>query len=236
MSVTDEILHTSDFHFRKEWFEWLAKQASNFDACCLSGDLLDMLDFGTTQGMATQVRWVEKWAKGFPGQLYVCSGNHDWWVEEKGTNPMADGRWIQGLRRPGVWVDGDANAVAGYSILCQPWVGGLGQIYDAGVPSIVLAHAPPTGLPVSCNYEGGDIGDFETDGTLRELPAGSLVLSGHVHSPRHWHAERRGILCFNPGVSSHHEPNHIIIDTERHSATFFAYGCGESLCQWHSTA
>lgn len=240
------ILHTSDFHFRQDWFDWLSRKASGFDACCLSGDLLDMLDFGTAQGMASQIRWVTEWAKAFPGRLHLCSGNHDWWVEDRikgwsfsfttSTDPMADGKWVQQLRRPGVWVDGDASNLDGYSILCQPWVGGLGMGCDTGLPSIVLAHAPPTGLPVSFNFDGNDIGDFETDETVRLLPAGSIVLSGHVHTPRRWQAERRGVLCFNPGVGSNDEPNHIIIDTTRRMAEFFANGRMEDCHKWHSTA
>ena len=229
------IIHTSDFHFRKAWFDWLAQKAGSFDACCLSGDLLDMFKFGAAKGMVAQVRWVTKWAKVFPSRLYLCSGNHDWWEGNRIADQMADGLWVKGLRRPGVWVDGDADALDGYSILCQPWVGGLGRIHNTGVPSIVLAHAPPTGLPVSINCDGNDFGDFETDETHRSLPAGSLVLSGHVHTPRHWRAERNGVCCFNPGVSSNHEPNYIAIDTIRHTAEFFTNGRREDCYKWRST-
>ncbi|MCF7689256.1 MAG: metallophosphoesterase [Cephaloticoccus sp.] len=231
------ILHTSDFHFRQTWFHWLTEKAPGFDACCLTGDLLDMLGFGTAQGMSTQVRWVKEWAKAFPGRLYLCSGNHDWWVEDRYIDTMANGRWVQWLRRTGsVFVDGDVDALPGYAVHCQPWVGGLGQRHETGLPALVLAHAPPTGLPVSFNYEGSDFGDFQTDEILRALPVGSLILSGHVHTSRHWHAERKGVLCFNPGVSDNPEPNYIVLDTARHAAALFTGGQVRDSYQWHSTA
>jgi predicted MPP superfamily phosphohydrolase len=37
------ILHVTDFHFRKHWFQWVEKVASNYDAVCFTGDFLDGL-------------------------------------------------------------------------------------------------------------------------------------------------------------------------------------------------
>lgn len=214
------ILHTSDLHFRVGWFQWLSHQATRFDACCVSGDMLDMFDFTS---LVPQVRWVRQWAKSFPGHLYLCSGNHDWWVEDRIPDPLADGRWLQSLRRPGVWVDGDANALPGYALQCQPWVG-TSVPCTQDQPIIVVAHAPPTGLPVSVNCDGDDVGDFETDVMLQVLPPGSIILSGHTHSPRQWHAKRRGVTCFNPGFADEKEPNHIILDTTQKVAAYYQSG------------
>jgi hypothetical protein len=36
------ILHVTDFHFRKKWYEWLARRAADYEAVCFSGDMLDM--------------------------------------------------------------------------------------------------------------------------------------------------------------------------------------------------
>ncbi len=33
---------SADLHFRQAWFEWVAAQASHFDAVCIAGDLLNM--------------------------------------------------------------------------------------------------------------------------------------------------------------------------------------------------
>ena len=75
------LLHVTDFHFREPWFHWLAAQATNYDACCLTGDMLDMFP-GSRIGLRTQARWVRDWLREFPGQLYACTGNHDWWPSD----------------------------------------------------------------------------------------------------------------------------------------------------------
>jgi hypothetical protein len=40
------ILHVSDFHFNKRWFDWLATQAPECDLICHTGDFLDLRSRG----------------------------------------------------------------------------------------------------------------------------------------------------------------------------------------------
>lgn len=80
-----KILHCTDFHFEKSWFEWLIQRAPDFDAVVLSGDLLDM--FSTTP-MVDQASWILLWAKRYARcgtPLLVCTGNHD-----RAGEPLAD--------------------------------------------------------------------------------------------------------------------------------------------------
>jgi len=37
-----KILHVSDLHFAKSWFEWLFQNAARYDLVCVSGDLFDL--------------------------------------------------------------------------------------------------------------------------------------------------------------------------------------------------
>jgi len=64
------ILHVTDFHFREQWFHWLAAQALRYDVCCFSGDLLDMFP-GSRIGLRPQTRWVRDWAAGV-SRLPLC--------------------------------------------------------------------------------------------------------------------------------------------------------------------
>ncbi len=34
------ILHISDLHFNKTWFEWIEKQQDKYDVFCITGDFL----------------------------------------------------------------------------------------------------------------------------------------------------------------------------------------------------
>jgi Icc-related predicted phosphoesterase len=74
-----KILITSDFHFRKKWFEWLTQEAPKYDLVCLSGDLLNLFDKITPR--IDQIQWVvQTWKPQFAATktlLAISSGNHD---------------------------------------------------------------------------------------------------------------------------------------------------------------
>jgi uncharacterized protein len=220
------ILHATDFHFNQRWYEWLTLQAGSFDACCLTGDLLDMLrafDSRAGVSLTVQTRWVQDWMRAFPGRLFVCSGNHDEWSDGAPMSPYIQGGWLRLARRPGaVFVDNDTVVLEGYRFVCTPWA----QIpeVDSSMPHIVLCHAPPEGTLVSRDL-GRESGDPEVARAIRELPRGSLFLSGHVHDPKRWYARMNDTYCFNPGFNARAvAPNHIIIDTVTLVATFSGWG------------
>ena len=216
------LLHVTDFHFREPWFHWLAAQAPNYDACCLTGDMLEMF-LGSRIGVRTQARWVRDWLREFPGQLYACTGNHDWWPsDDRVVDNDADGGWLRRAARPGLVLDGETECHDGYRFTCCPWT--HTPAVETMMPSVVLVHAPPLATPVSSEM-GSEVGDPDVAATVGKLAPGSLVLSGHVHQPRRWHARVGPAWCFNPGVDfSSDVPNHIVIDTVSKEATFRGFG------------
>jgi Icc-related predicted phosphoesterase len=214
------ILHVTDFHFNRRWYAWLSAQAGAYDACCLTGDLLDMLNTHECD-LNHQARWVRDWMREFPGQLFVCTGNHDWWVEDIGVvDRDAEGAWLKKAARRGVAVDGAQVAMQGYRFRCASWVGPLDVDPTGSLPVILLSHAPPSGTFVSADLESEN-GDSDTTVLVGELPLGSLILSGHIHSPGRWY-DRIGLTwCFNPGCAAGADvPNHIVIDTRAGTAVF----------------
>ena len=216
------LLHVSDFHFRKRWFDWTAAHANEFDLCCLSGDLLDMLA-DPHPSLATQIRWVSDWLSAFPGKLCVCSGNHDYWrSDERFFDKNAGSGWLLQQRRPGLLADGDAEVVGGHLFACKPWIGPVKL--PAGHPVVLLAHGPPEGTVVSSDL-GQESGDFETTAIVAQLAEKSIVLSGHVHNPHRWISAGR-VTIFNPGVAGPEQevPNHIVIDLDHREAEFFGWG------------
>ena len=112
------ILHVTDFHFHRAWFDWLTDQATGYDACCLTGDLLDMFPNGRV-GLREQSRWVRKWLCNFPGRLYACTGNHDWWPRsEHVIDTDTEGGWLRKASRHGVIVDGSSEHLRGHHFVC----------------------------------------------------------------------------------------------------------------------
>ena len=216
------LLHVTDFHFREPWFHWLAAQATNYDACCLTGDMLDMFP-GSRIGLRTQARWVRDWLREFPGQLYACTGNHDWWPSDhRVVDNDADGGWLRKAARESVMVDGTCVLRDGYRFVCCPWA--HAPVVEGEEPAVLLVHAPPLATPISSDL-GREVGDPDVAAAVGNLPFGSLVLSGHIHDPRRWHARLGGAWCFNPGVDrSAAIHNHIVIDTVTKEATFRGFG------------
>ena len=224
-----KLLHVTDLHLNKNWYDWVAAHALDYDATCISGDLLNLFGFDDVgNGAKSQIRWVRHWVANFPSKLFLCSGNHDYFLTEE-TDPFAEAEWFQAMRRKDVAVDNDTVDFKGWKFFCKPWVGGMPPQDER---LILLAHAPPEGLKVSDEGFGGG-GDFEVSEIVATLAPGSLVLSGHQHTPLAWHdVTIRGVHCFNPGYADprkFHEPNRIVIDTERMRASFHGWGehCGE---------
>ena len=217
-----KLLHVSDLHFRTPWFDWLAVQTPRFDACCFTGDLLDVFP-NATASLREQSRWMRNWLRNFPGDLFVCSGNHDWWPpQDQVIDTDTQGGWLRKAAGPKVRVDGTSEIYQGYRFVCCPWFGVPAA--PGPEPAVILVHAPPLGTPLSSDL-GREVGDPEVAAAVLKLPEGSLVLSGHIHDPKRWCHQLGPAWCFNPGVDlSAKEPNHVIIDTTSRTAEFHGWG------------
>jgi len=235
------ILHVTDFHFRKKWFEWLALRAADYDAVCFSGDMLDMF-CGPARAITSskpssltrliapnpqvslhqQARWVREWIGNCPGRLFFCTGNHCVFQAAEGvTDTDSDGGWLLKARREGrVFVDGDESELDGFQFVCVPWA--RKPMANGSKPAVVICHAPPERTAVSSDL-GHESGDFEVTEAAALLPAGSLILSGHIHSPKHWYARIASTWCLNPGVDFDAAvPNHIELNLGARTARFIS--------------
>lgn len=184
--------------------------------------MLDMFP-GSRIGLRTQARWVRDWLKEFPGQLYVCTGNHDWWpCDDRVVDNDAEGGWLRKAARESVMVDGTCVLREGYHFVGCPWA--HTPVVEGNAPAVLLVHAPPLATPISSDLDR-EVGDPDVAAAVRNLLVASLVLSGHIHAPRRWHARLGGAWCFNPGVDRGAEvPNHIVIDSVTKEATFHGFG------------
>ena len=216
------LLHITDLHFRTPWYNWLAMEAPRFEACYFSGDFLDFLPTAPVS-LREQSRWMRSWLKAFPGKIYACTGNHDWWMpQEYVTDNDARGGWLRKAASANVRVDGTSEIFQGHRFICCPWLGV--PVVTGPEPAVVLVHSPPLGTPQSSDL-GQEVGDPEVAAAVLKLPEGSLVLSGHTHNPKRWCHQPGPAWCFNPGVDFHaQEPNHVVIDTTARTAEFHGWG------------
>ena len=94
-----KILHTTDLHFTKHWFTWIALQQNNYDVFCITGDFLESSNDET---LLEQIEWISSWMKSFKKPLFVCSGNHD--IEE-----LENEDWLNQI--PNVYSDNNIKTI-----------------------------------------------------------------------------------------------------------------------------
>ena len=210
-----KLLHVSDLHFRAHWFEWVAEQSRYYDAVCLSGDLLDMFSIHQTP-LRAQSKWVREWLRQFPGRLFVCSGNHDWWDADGVVDTDAHCCWLDKMARPEVTVDGQGAYCGEYFIFCHPFRFPTGWPQAPQGKWILLHHLPPASARTAIGGTGdNDNGDPELADVLTTAARPPwIVLSGHVHKPKSWWDKCGSVWSLNPAFDATASfPNHITIDT-----------------------
>lgn len=216
-----KILSVSDLHARPQWWRWLYDQAPSYDVVCLAGDLLDM--FETSEGgLRRQADHALVELANLPAAHCVCvTGNHDVW--EDPSPEYHEGAWLQRARRPGLAVDGDVLMIGLVKFVAGGWL--VPPPASRNRRTTVVTHAPPAGLAVAEEF-GEDIGDVETRHLVESLAPGSIVLSGHVHTPRRWNSTTENLTtCFNAGCDLRAPvPNHITINLGRREATLHTQG------------
>jgi Icc-related predicted phosphoesterase len=212
------ILHVTDFHFHKRWFDWLLHHAPAHDLVVMSGD---MLDLNVATPHRRQIEWVSDWLREFPRPISVCSGNHDleWDSAAERSTPAY---WLRRIDNPHVWTDGQRVALNGLSLLN---IGATTRPKGAAADAWIV-HAPPSEATVAIRINGVDAGDPDLVAPVRHY-APRLVFSGHVHNPIRWWEHQGDTLLVNPGYNPDALfPNHILVNTKSMSSALVtaAYG------------
>lgn len=206
------ILHVTDFHFNKTWFDWLLHSAPAHDLLVMSGNLLDR---SRDTPHRRQIDWVSGWVREFPGALALCSGFHDleWDARARSWTPAY---WLRDLSGPITWIDGQRVTLDNLSILSI----GCTTQPKGGVADVWVVNSPPAKTRVSMHANGDDGGDLDLPAAVRRH-APKLVLSGRVHDPARWCQLDGPTLYLNPGRNTHApHPNHILVHTERMTSEF----------------
>ena len=222
------VLHCSDLHANDRWFRWLIGESRHSDLVCLSGDILDLNAYRSTEG---QLERVMVHLQAIEAPLAICSGNHDSVAGE--DTRFQHAQWLQELRRENLWVDGDSFELNGVRFRCLAWQGSLPK---AAQDEVWIIHSPPDRTPTGIARGGAGFGDSMFGELCRAGMGPRIAVSGHVHEPQAWWAKVGRTWCLNPlGPENNgsERPSHIVIDLEAGVAVLNrASGVTDSLKVW----
>ena len=238
-----KLLLTADLHSRRGWYEWLLKEAPQYDAVAIAGDLLDLFQY-----LPPQIEFLRDWvtkmkATGIP--LFICDGNHDFnstalpWPTNPNERPSPEqADFIQRALLAEHWMDAlveeGATIVSGMAkafpeleglIVTSLLYGSDSEETNASLmkKGAQLRRASPRSPWLVLHHEPpvGLIGRPELGNRLlgdwiEELQP-TLACCGHDHDSPFLNStcvERVGLSrLFNPGYRDGKYPCHIAIDT-----------------------
>ena len=195
-----KILHTTDLHFNKNWFTWIALQQNNYDVFCITGDFLES---SKDETLLEQIEWISSWMKSFKKPLFVCSGNHD--IEE-----LENEDWLNQI--PNVYSDNSIKTINGIKFGCVPYI--APDFFEFDECDILLYHLPPAQSKTAIhNKTNADWGDKEIARFLqKKILKPKVLLCGHMHYPIDRIDKIGNTTVYNTGVDKNNEiPNHHII-------------------------
>ena len=195
-----KILHTTDLHFTKHWFTWIALQQNNYDVFCITGDFLES---SKDETLLEQIEWISSWMKSFKKPLFVCSGNHD--IEE-----LENEDWLNQI--PNVYSDNSIKTINGIKFGCVPYI--APDFFEFDECDILLYHLPPAQSKTAIhNKTNANWGDKEIARLLQKsILKPKVLLCGHMHYPIDRIDKIGNTTVYNTGVDKNNEiPNHHII-------------------------
>jgi Icc-related predicted phosphoesterase len=224
-----KLLLVADLHYSLPQFDWLVKEAGQFDLVVIAGDLLDISSvLDPDVQIVVVLRYLKLISQQVP--LVVCSGNHDGDAKNEAGEFIA--AWLQKARHDRLYVDGDSFEFGGVKITVCPWWDGEitrtkmvamldQQSRAAGQTWLWVHHAPPNQSPVSWTGKK-DAGDAQVRGLIQRLLP-NYVFSGHIHgSPFReggsWVDHIGDTWVFNPGKQIGPCPTSIVVDLEAQHA------------------
>ena len=168
-----KILHTTDLHFNRDYFNWIAEQQKKYDVFVISGDLIDE-SLGIP--IPKQIEWIRNWLKEFHKPIFICSGNHD-------IDDIDNQFWIEELDYPNCFVDNQIVTIDNLTFGVIPFVGAdIERFADC---DILISHLPPANSPTSLYQNREDWGDEELFSALqRGTISPKIIFSGHIHHPK----------------------------------------------------
>jgi Icc-related predicted phosphoesterase len=230
-----QCLVVGDLHFHSRQFAWISKQAKNYDALVLTGDLLDLTGHRPIYAQLQETAaYLRQWRR--ETHVLVASGNHD---AVDGAHRAA---WLGAAGEAGCFVDGDTVVFEAATFTLCPWRDdalaepALAQLTrSAPAPSdrpwIWVHHEPPAGAAVS--WSGRTHRGSPALAQLIRRRGPHMVLSGHIHDAPFveggaWIDRMEGTWLVNQGRQLGDVPAHVVLDFTRDEARWHAVGARDT--------
>lgn len=234
-----QILLVGDLHYDMPQLDWVLAEAGSFEVVVIVGDLLDI---SSVVALDAQVRvvlgYLERLAAR-PGEIVVCSGNHDLTGRDAAGEKAA--LWLAQAAALGIHTDFSSLEVGTDLLTICPWWDGpagraaveqfLAEQHAAfhargGGRWLWAYHWPPPDLPVSWTGTRS-YGDADLAGWIERFGP-DLVLTGHVHQAPlarggSWIARTGDTWVVNAGRQIGPRPSHIIVDLDAWSASWWSF-------------
>ena len=209
------ILHVTDLHFNKRFFDWVYDCRHGYDAVCITGDFLNT-QLSCDTPLDEQIAWISSWLRKFDTPLFACSGNHDCRLTpsldindlfsgyEDDDLPDSDfatelgADWLFNISNPWFYADYSIKELHGIVMGSIPY--GLEEYERFSQCDVLLHHLPPAKTSTS-DMNGQDWGST----ALRNaLDCGTIkpgyLLCGHVHRPKESVTMVGNCSIINPGA------------------------------------
>jgi len=190
-----KILHTTDLHFNKKWFEWIEQQQTSFDIFCISGDFLES---SKDEILKEQIEWITQWIKKFEKPLFTCSGNHD-------IGELDNEEWLCDIDTSNYYSDNTIKIIDDVKFGCYPYIGADGY-FEFDECDVMVTHVPPANTNTSTHENGADWGDKELYNALKnKIISPQILLCGHMHKPIKTIDSLNNTTIYNPGVDKYND-------------------------------
>ncbi|MEA2016822.1 MAG: metallophosphoesterase family protein [Campylobacterota bacterium] len=181
-----KILHTTDLHFNKKWFEWIVNEQNNYDAICITGDFLDV---DNDEPIQKQASWVKSWLKEFKKPILTCTGNHD-------SVDFDNGDWL--VSSEYAYSDGSKPTINGVKFGCISY--GTPDFFEYDECDVLLYHLPPSSTKTAITKDSNkDFGDQELSRLLKNgMLDAKYLLCGHIHNAKSTEDKINHTIILNP--------------------------------------
>jgi len=235
-----KILHVTDLHGHKPYYQWIHEQSENYDVICLTGDFVGSANhFSLQNNKNDQQIFVTKWLEKMTLPVFVCSGNHDVMTEvyneqnfnlndfdsniddaDDYANPYSFDEelaeierctWLNSLSNKNIYADNAIHTIKRVTFGVIPYH--YDGLLSRFIDCDILLHHEPPAKTATAIQEGEDFGNLKLYKALKDkLLSPDYVLSGHVHHPNSHSTKMYKTIIYNPGARFNSSiPNHKVL-------------------------
>ncbi len=223
------LLCVSDLHYNLPQMDWTLEQAEHVDVVVVAGDLLDIAGRSPLEAqIAVASKYLLRMSRS--AVVLASSGNHD--LDGPGSDGEQRAGWLPALSSPRLHVDGTSVDLEDVRFTICPWWDGpstkelvaqqlRAAAFDRPARWVWIYHSPPEGTRL-CTTGRRQYPDPDLTGWIDQWRP-DMVVCGHIHQAPWvdgggW-VDRLGTTwVFNGGHQPGHEPPHILVDLDAHTA------------------